>query len=377
MQYPSTPRFSLVCLLPLALAACSSASGGVPAPDGDPTGAVPQGQKGRLRCDLTTAYGGDAECILPPDPDEGIQIHLGPADYDDPDSVAPFMIAAGDENVECHYQQLDNDALHFYDQYYRMRPGSHHLFVNLTNSDKEGWVPESGCDPNALLVGGSQRSEYDFPTGGVKPPEDEDLGRPLGAQAKIMLQAHFVNVTDDPLLREAWVNLMKVTGTDTPRLLGGITMFGGVMKSFAPGTRTTTDYSCENKHEGRRVVSLFGHRHAHSTRFTAWLEHAGGDRELLYEDYDWHEPTELMFNSVTTNPLPDPVKKAPGGASGLLVLSAGDKLDWECEINNDSNNTLTFSNEVFKGEMCNVFGSIVATDGAATWTCIPEAQVNN
>jgi hypothetical protein len=258
-----------------------------------------------------------------------------------------------------------------------MRPGSHHLFVNLTNSDKEGWVPESGCDPNALLVGGSQRSEYDFPTGGVKPPEDEDLGRPLGAQAKIMLQAHFVNVTDDPLLREAWVNLMKVTGTDTPRLLGGITMFGGVMKSFAPGTRTTTDYSCENKHEGRRVVSLFGHRHAHSTRFTAWLEHAGGDRELLYEDYDWHEPTELMFNSVTTNPLPDPVKKAPGGASGLLVLSAGDKLDWECEINNDSNNTLTFSNEVFKGEMCNVFGSIVATDGAATWTCIPEAQVNN
>jgi hypothetical protein len=267
--------------------------------------------------------------------------------------------------------------MYFYDQYYRMRPGSHHLFVNLTSLDQQGWVPESGCDPNALLIGGSQRSEYDFPAGGVTPPEDEDLGRPLGANAQLMLQAHFINTVEKPILREAWVNLMKVTTTDTPRLLGGIVMFGGINEMFAPGTKTTTDYSCENTHEGRRVVSLFGHRHAHSTRFTAWLEHAGGDKELLYEDYDWHEPTELMFNSITKNPLPDPVALKPGGATGLLVLGAGDKVDWECQVDNDSNDTLTFSNEVYKGEMCNVFGTIVADDGPATWNCIPEANIDN
>jgi hypothetical protein len=341
------------------------------------TASVPQAEVGRVPCDLSTDYAGDDLCILPPEPGDGMQIHLGPADYDDPDEVAPFMVASGVENVECNYQTLNNDALYFYDQYYRMRPGSHHLFVETTNLDKEGWVPESDCDPDAMLIAGTQRSVYDFPAGGVQPPEDADLGRPIGAQAKVMLQAHFINDTDAPVLREAWVNFMKVKTTETPRLLGGITMFAGIQKSFAPNTVTTTDYTCENTHDQRRVVSLFGHRHAHTTQFTAWVEHPSGEKEVVYQDWDWHEPTELMFNSVTTNPAPDPVAKKAGGASGLLVLAAGDKIDWECIVNNDSSNTLTFSNQVYLGEMCNVFGSIVATDGTPTWSCMPELNSDN
>ncbi len=381
MKYRSTSGLGLVCLVPL-MAACGSGAaadtkGAQKAKNDDPAVVAPQAEKGRVPCDLTTQFPGDDLCILPPDPGEGLQIHLGPSDYDDPDETAPYMIAPGVESTECNYQTLNNDAISFYSQYYRMRPGSHHLFVELTNTDTQGWTPESGCDGSALLIAGTQRSVYDFPAGGVQPPEDQDLGRPFGAQAKVMLQAHFINTTETPVLREAWVNLMKANTTDTPRMLGGITMFAGIQKAFAPGTVTTTDYSCENTHADRRVVSLFGHRHAHSTQFTAWVEHPSGQKDLLYQDWDWHEPTELMFNSITTNPLPDPAAKTAGGMSGLLVLAAGDKLDWECIVNNDSDNTLTFSNEVYKGEMCNVFGSIVATDGTPTWTCMPELNSNN
>jgi hypothetical protein len=46
-------------------------------------------------------------------------------------------------------------------------------------------------------------------------------------------------------------------------------------------------------------------------------------------------------------------------------------------VNNDSSNTLGFSNEVYEGEMCNVFGSIVATEAPPTWSCMPELNANN
>lgn len=381
MKYRLLSGLRLLGLVPLMVACGSSGEGKSPGdtkpPVDDPTAVAPQAEKGKVPCDLSTQFPGDELCITPPDAADGIQIHLGPTDYDDPDQTAPYMIAPGVENVECNFQNLTNEGLSFYDQYYRMRPGSHHIFVEETTQDKQGWVSESDCDQGALLIGGSQKSEYDFPANGVQPPEDADLGRPFGENAKVMLQAHFINTTDQPVLREAWVNFMKMKPTEHPRLLGGITMFAGINKSFAPGTTTTTDYSCENTHDQRRVVSLFGHRHAHSTQFTAWVEHASGQKDLLYQDWDWHEPTELMFDSITTNPAPDPVTKTAGGYTGLLTLAAGDKLDWECIVDNDSDNTLTFSNEVYKGEMCNVFGSIVADDGAPTWTCLPEANVNN
>ena len=385
MKVFSGTALGLLSALPLVVA-CGSSGGGhaqqksnVSPGDSTPadSGTAPQAEKGKVPCGLSTKFMGDDLCIQAPDPEDGMQIHMGPADYDDPEEIAQYLVQPGVENVECHYQTLDNEAMYFYDQYYRMRPGSHHLFVELSDVDKTGWVPESECDGAAMLIAGTQRSVYDFPAGGVEPPEDRDLGRPIGANAKIMLQAHFVNTTDVPVLREAWVNFMKVKTTDTPRLLGGITMFAGVQKSFGPNTVTTTDYSCENKHEDRRIVSLFGHRHAHTTQFTAWVEHPSGAKDLVYQDWDWHEPTELMFNSVTMNPAPDPMAKKAGGTSGMLVLAAGDKLDWQCIVNNDSDNTLTFSNEVYKGEMCNVFGSIVATDGTATWTCLPELNSNN
>ncbi len=34
---------------------------------------------------LHTQYAGDENCILPPDPEEGLQMHVAPADYDNPD----------------------------------------------------------------------------------------------------------------------------------------------------------------------------------------------------------------------------------------------------------------------------------------------------
>ena len=65
-------------------------------------------------------------------------------------------------------------------------------------------------------------------------------------------------------------------------------------------------------------------------------------------------------SSLIKNPAPDPVKRTPGGVSGILNFEVGDIMEWECEVDNTSDNVLTFRNEVYTGEMCNVFGSSVA-----------------
>jgi hypothetical protein len=64
----------------------------------------------------------------------------------------------------------------------------------------------------------------------------------------------------------------------------------------------------------------------------------------------------VAFDSVTKNPAPNADAKVPGGYSGDVDLKAGDMIDWECEIVNDTDKPLRFGNEVYAAEMCNMFG---------------------
>src|SRR5687767_5543383 len=36
-------------------------------------------------CSLNTGYPGDDQCILPPPPDKGFQVHIGPSNYANPE----------------------------------------------------------------------------------------------------------------------------------------------------------------------------------------------------------------------------------------------------------------------------------------------------
>ena len=203
------------------------------------------------------------------------------------------------------------------------------------------------------------------------PEEDVNLARPLGAHTGLAFELHFVNASAESILREVWVNFMK-NDTETLEILGGLFMIGGQF-TIPPEASQTLNYSCELGDDERRIVSIFGHRHANTDRFTVW-SHRGGEKKLVYEDYDWDEPAELFYNSVIQNGDPNPATNRPGGYSGILNLQAGDRLEWECEVNNRSGVELTFRNEVFTGEMCNIFGS---TSGGARpiWFCAPPLVV--
>jgi hypothetical protein len=54
-----------------------------------------------------------------------------------------------------------------------------------------------------------------------------------------------------------------------------------------------------------------------------------------------------------------------GAISGMLEVQAGDELTFSCFIENESDITLRFRNELYGGEMCNLWGSAIGTSVSA------------
>ena len=75
--------------------------------------------------------------------------------------------------------------------------------------------------------------------------------------------------------------------------------------------------------------------------------------------YDYLEPLIFDYDTVTENP--DFSENAGGAFTGVLEVKAGDTLQWECRIVNDSSATLRYTNQVNTGEMCNIWGASVGT----------------
>jgi hypothetical protein len=124
-----------------------------------------------------------------------------------------------------------------------------------------------------------------------------------------------------------------------------------------------------------RVVEFFGHMHAHGTRFSAFkvspdpASPGGESRTLVYDSYDWAELDRREFNSVVVNPEPRLRSGVAGAHSGILELSPGDAIEYECEIENTEEYVLRYSLGAFTAEMCNLFGSYAPSTGSL-WSCI-------
>jgi hypothetical protein len=316
-------------------------------------------------CNLNTGYAGDEMCILPPDANEGLQLHYGPANYDDPTEVEKYLLQPGEEITDCYHVKTSNTDDRFFNEFHvRMRPGSHHLIASAMNQA----VPDGlgSCEGGGFsgLLGGSQTAVRDYPGAGNNAPEDEGLASELKAHTQTALQLHFVNTTTEPILREAWMNIIYKDPAQVTTMTNTIAHIGGLAAFILPGTEHTSG-GTQATPADIRIVNLFGHYHAHTVRFSTWKVDAANQETLIYESYDYHEPGEANYNTVTMNTPPDAATKKAGAVSGLVNLKAGEKLRWECHVINDSSATLTFANAVFTGEMCNLFGTYAPSYGSA------------
>jgi hypothetical protein len=112
-------------------------------------------------------------------------------------------------------------------------------------------------------------------------------------------------------------------------------------------------------------LSLWGHRHAWTTRFHAWVVRVNGDQELVYDSNDWFDMPTFAYNSEAQNP--EPGKGQDGASSGPLVLQPGDELHFNCHVETTPEHAaqlgvalpdapLQWMNQAFAGEMCLLMG---------------------
>lgn len=334
-----------------------------------------------------TRYPGDEFCILPPPPERGAQVGVHPQGLDywnqmwagnfggySNDSVsADFEVAPGDEVEATYTSTLGNaQAESWYRVDSRMRTGSHHLASYKTsNSPTYVWQPFNGLSFPDGADGGflwnAQRTDANRPVNSLEiPTEDAGLGSPIGAQQSILIDVHHFNVGDSPILREVWINLWWVEGTATQTVQdlplvapvsvppNAITILEG---SF-PATQTT------------RVLSLFGHRHAWTRRFNAWIHRTDGSDVPVYDSFNWAEVPTFAYDSHTQNPVADPATQKDGAYSGLLTLAPGDVLYFNCHVDTTAahaaelgvpvpTESLVFGNKAFDAEMCILYAQVV------------------
>ena len=358
MKLPAVFTPSLIAFGALASLACgSTAESGK---GGEPVAAAEN------VCGLHTQFAGDDHCILPPAEGEGLQMHIGPADYDNPDDV--WIMEPSEENTQCfHTYTTNTEPVYYFKQQYRMRPGSHHMII-ITSPDttaEEKWGPCGAGITNA--IGGTQHVIEDYPPGHKVAPEDVGLAKEVQPHTPFDVQLHFYNTTENPTLREVWVNLLNVKKNATP---ADVTTNLGMLGGFAPvsvppkgSLQTGWDCNFENSiptesTEEIRVVSLFGHAHTHNRRFAVYHRFTDQTEELVYDSYDRQEAPQYVYSSAVENPAPDLENKISGATSGQLIVKRGEGLRFECDIVNELNIQLTGQNEVFTAEMCNLFGSV-------------------
>jgi hypothetical protein len=290
-------------------------------------------------CGLKTKWAGDEYCINPPPADKGFQMHIGPSNYDNPE--AKYILQPGGELTESFTTTSGNDKdVYYYWRQYRMRPGSHHLIIN-------------GGTGVGHRIGGSSNMAKDNPEGGVIAPENKGVGMPLPAHSPINNSLHYFNVTDKPIIKEVWVNFWYRDKAEVTEPT--LEVFSMLQMGIQPGQHVLKHGSCNITTSGR-MLTAYGHVHSHNKRFSVWRTR-GGKKELVHNAFDWEHPNVSEYSSTVMNPMLQP--GMDGGFSGVLDLKAGDVVEFECDILNDTNSVFLGANEATDDEMCIMIGDTV------------------
>ena len=318
-----------------------------------------------------TQYPGDEFCILPPPAELGTQVHVGPEDHAKPGTYA---LAPGAEENTMYYVNSPNAEDHYYYRVnWRMRAGSHHMIINVSDTDRaDGWAADLGGGAQSRNIGasgfetgggsrsfgGSQRPDLDRPQGVLDvPPENVGIGAQLKAKQQFSFNLHHINTTQAPILREAWVNVWYMDKSEVTKEMRPLSASGSPVDVSIPAhQRTVLKYRC-NVQGNSRIITMNGHRHAHTDRFAVWVQKQSGEEIRAYESFNWEDMPTYQYDSVSTNPVPDVTNKVDGASSGQLTLEKGDELYFLCDINNRLDVPLKFANEAIDGEMCILFGS--------------------
>jgi hypothetical protein len=328
----------------------------------------------RGKCKINSGYPSDEACIPAPPPEEGFQIHVGPSDYTNKEEVAKFILKPGEETSECWtFKTPNGKPVTYQTAVLSGRAGTHHIINTMYAGDLPmgqftvcggGRASGTGMQSIGTLPGASKP----YMGRGSVPPEYAHVGRSIPANATVQADMHYFNFTNRDILREFWLNIYYAKDeskiTQTADQIAGLGGFSWNQSPIAPGTDKVYKYQCPIRGNGH-IISLLGHYHAHGKRLSAYIQRKStGENEKVFEMYDYLTPATFEYNTVVKNPTFS--DNVAGAVTGVLPVSDGDILQWECHIINDSKVGLRYVNEVNTGEMCNLWGASV---GISPFNC--------
>ncbi|HVW27419.1 MAG TPA: hypothetical protein VHC69_18775 [Polyangiaceae bacterium] len=367
----------------------------VPESDGggsDSGALIAEGHADACQKPINSGFAGDDLCIDPPAPDVGYQLHFGPSDYSDPAELAKYTLAPGVEEVKCVYLHTPNTETKFYSEYHvRMRGGTHHMILwaptaathDMVSPPPDGTLTDS-CrnldytfELGAQSGIGPQGASLDVPQPGKsQPKENEGLAYQDLPNTSVAMETHYINTGGDPILREVWINLIYEDPATVKNKIDSVFWIGGLGMNVPPYSKQTITAGpamppTPPAGQSIRILGLTGHVHAHTTHESVWLSHASGDKELIYETYNWSDPLIASYDSAHVNPKPGLSSNSDGAPSGDLILQAGDSVSWECDVDNTTGASLKFADLAYTAEMCNVFGFFAPGTGGE-WASFNE-----
>jgi len=324
-------------------------------------------------CSVNTGYPGDDRALCPLSEEEGYSFRYGPSSYDDVDEMARYLTEPQGEFEDCFYQDVGNAERFYFNRYAgRMRPQSHHLILRGMSGSSTvarglGSCGRAQSDLSASFITGSQTPIIDYPDYLLPhSPDDDVTAQYLEADTLVSLNLHYVNRTQDTVLREGWVNLYRTDPANVQIAQSGI-MLLGLSINLQPNTVGNKTRFSTLVPTNRKIVALTGHFHANGTRFSVWIQRQGStEPELVYEMYDPIDPLAVAYRPGMENPEPNRSLNIGGGFSGNLEVQAGDRLIWECEMDNPTNAVVRFGNQA-ADQMCNLFGYYVADQDYGVW----------
>ena len=289
-------------------------------------------------CDTT---GPDEEFL-----DGRVEVPDPPADGKGLQFVQPeFDVPPGKELQTCWVLDWVPEEDVFIKQFLGLQSGMGHHMVALTAATPQQAGSSYDCTEleamvglNPLLVPVNAPGELALDEELRMFPDDFMVRVPAGS--KIVIQSHYVNISDQPLRIADVARFEFVTASEEEAFTGAsyFTVNHGFINVPAGESNHTTGVTCDiDQHI--EMTSLLGHMHDWGTSVIIERERAGS-RETLYEVPEWTVEfrDRAPLNKYTTA---DP-----------LVFEPGDKVHITCTYNNTTDHALQFPEE-----MCVVFGS--------------------
>lgn len=284
---------------------------------------------GLVACDDSIDATPDGSNIDLPPPAHGVQL-----------KTPTFEVAPGTERQWCYWFKLPSDVdLDVTRIEVKYLKGSHHM--NLFQTDKDMPDGDGDCFTGVFspmgtngynLIVGSQSESMDW-----KLPEG--VAFKLKAHRQIMLQTHYVNAaTQGSPLGKGAVKINLHAEPDASKIKAHMgTMFANnVNINIPPRESRSFTTSCALP-EAATVVALTGHFHSRGRAFSVNLEPDG------------QHPTDEIYRSRAWDEPPFQILPAPA------TLPAGGALQYTCDFQNTTEQTVKFGPHVETDEHCNLF----------------------